>query len=158
MLQAASWYTIEELHNRCVSFPNLQTWLRSLLRVALLVVNHLAARPAIENCCSWQRLRYLKTRALSSFRVSLHPSCHSPIFGYYSRPNTDNGRPTRCFRFLRSSQYRTSRRRSIFLEEAQSIKTQTGLVDSETEFPRVYCRFLYPFLPLDPFGQAAQPI
>jgi hypothetical protein len=100
----------------------------------------------------------LKNRALSSFCVSLHPSCLFLNSSYSSRPSTDNGCPTRCFRFLRSSQYRTSRRRSIFLEETQSVKTQTGLVDSETQFPRVYCRFLYPFLPLDPFGQDAQPI
>lgn len=158
MLQAASWYTIKELHNRCVSFPNPQTWLRSLLRIALLVVNHLAAGPAIEIYCSWQRLRYLKTMALSSFCISLHPSCHSSIFGYSSRPNTDNGRPTRCFCFLRSCQYRAFRRPSIFLEETQSIKTQTGLIDSKTEFPRVCCGLPSPFLPLDPFGQEVQPI
>jgi hypothetical protein len=147
----------QELHDRRVSLPDPQTWLRTLLQVALLVVNHLAARPAIEVCCSRQRLRYLKTKAFSSFRVSLHPPCYSLIFLCSREPNTDNGSPTRCFRVFSSSQYRASRRSSIVLEEAQSPKSQRSFVSSETELSRFHCRLAFPFLSLDSFGQEAQP-
>lgn len=147
----------QELHDRRVSFPDPQTWLRTLLQVALLVVNRLAARPAIEVCCSRQRLRYLKTKAFSSFCASLHPPCYSLIFLCSREPNTDNGSPARCFRVFSSSQYRASRRSSIVLEEAKSPKSQRGFVSSETELSRFHCRLAFSVLSLDPFSQEAQP-
>lgn len=115
VLQAASWYTCEELHDRCLLFPNLQTWLQNCFASGQLPCSKACNRDLLQLAMS----EVLEEQSTLLFLCSSAPSVSFFLnFGYLSRPITDNGRPTRCFRFFRSSWYRTSRQPSILLEEA----------------------------------------